>query len=581
MLTPPLDNRRPFLNNIIREGDAELGSTEVMKKRPPLVWIAFLATLGSGLIDIHSVASPSLPGRHSLLREFFPLEFLHLSRSLTLLIGFALVISSINIYRKKRRAFQAVLILSAASVVFHLTKGLDYEAALFSLILVVILLLSRKDFKVRSSIPDWRGAILRLATAVIVAIGYGILGFYLLDKRHFGIDFTFIDSIRHVFAFLSLAGDPDLVPLTRYARWFLDSLSLITITAIVYSLYAIFRPAIYLFRTLPHEREQAADILKRHGRSSLEFFKLWPDKSYFFSASRRSFLAYRVAANFALALADPVGPDEEIRDIIRGFAAHCEENDWRLAFHQTLPDFLPLYRELKFKKLKIGDEAIVDLGEFALEGKRMKHLRHYVNQMEKAGVQLRDEEPPNSDEILSQVKEVSDDWLKIPGRRERGFTMGTFDERSLRASPIVAAVDGAGRMQAFMNIIPSYYPGETTIDLMRHRQDAPDGIMDYLFVKLFARQREKGFTRFNLGMAPMSGFQEGENASAEERAVHFFLQRLNFLFSYTGLYQYKKKFATSWEPRYEVYQNVRDLPRLAFALSKVAAVDDDGELPDE
>ncbi len=551
-----------------------------MKKSAPLVWIAFLATLGSGLIDIRSVASPSLPGRHSLLREFFPLEFLHLSRSLTLLIGFALIISSINIYKKKRRAFQAVLILSAASVVFHLTKGLDYEEALCSLLLVGILLLSRKDFRVRSSIPDWRGAVIRLSTAVVVAVGYGILGFYLLDKWHFGIDFTLIDSIGHTFAFLSLRGDVHLVPLTKYAHWFLDSLSLITITAIIYSLYAIFRPVLYEFRTLPHERELASEILKRHGRSSLEFFKLWPDKSYFFTPSRQSFLAYGVAANFALVLADPVGPEDEIPKIIRGFAEHCEENDWGLAFHQTLPDFLPLYRELKFKKLKIGDEAIVDLREFALEGKRMKHLRHHVNQMEKAGAQFRYEEPPISDEFMSRLKEVSDDWLKIPGRRERGFTMGTFDERFLRASPTAAAVDGAGRLLAFMNIIPSYFPGETTIDLMRHRQDAPDGVMDYLFIKLFERQKEKGFARFNLGMAPMSGFQEGEEASAEERAVHFFLQRLDFLFSYTGLYQYKKKFATSWEPRYEIYQNVRDLPRLAFALNKVASVGRE-ELPGE
>jgi phosphatidylglycerol lysyltransferase len=544
-----------------------------MKKRPLPIWIAFLATLGSGLIDIRSVAAPSLPARFSLVREIFPLEFLHLSRFLTLIIGFALVVSSINIYKKKRRAHRLVLALSIVSVVFHLTKGLDYEEAFFSLLLIVVLLVSRKDFKVRSSIPDWRWAVFRLAAAVIAAVGYGILGFYLLDKRHFDIDFTLIDSIRHTFAFLALRGDIRLVPITRYARWFLDSLSLITITAVLYSLYAIFRPAIYRFRTLPRDREQAEAVVEQHGRSSLDFFKLGPDKSYFFSARRRSFLAYRVAASFALVLADPVGPDEEIRDIVGGFAAHCEENDWRLAFHQTLPDFLSLYRELKFKKLKIGDEAIVDLREFALEGKKMKHLRHHVNQMDKAGMRFRYEEPPISDEFLSQVKEVSDDWLKIPGRRERGFTMGTYDERFLRTSPIVAAVDGAGRMQAFLNVIPSYLPGETTIDLMRHRQDAPDGVMDYLFIMLFARQKEKGFRRFNLGLAPMSGFQAGEDASAEERAVHFFLQRLNFLFSYTGLYQYKKKFATYWEPRYEIYQNVRDLPRLAYALNKVASVD--------
>jgi len=551
-----------------------------MSKRPLLVWIAFLATLGSSLVTIRSVIGPTLSGRNSLLREFFPLEFLHLSRSLTLLIGFALVVSSLNIYRRKKRAFQAVLFLSFASVIFHMTKGLDYEEALFSLLLIVILIVARSAFKVRSSIPEWRGAFLRLGLDVIVAAGYGVLGFYLLDRRHFGLEFDLVNSIRHTFAFLSLAGDPRLVPLTRYARWFLDSLFLISIAAIIYSLYAVFRPVIYRYRTLPHEREAAAEIVRRYGRSSLEQFKLWPDKSYFFSASRSSFLAYRVGANFALVLADPVGPEEEVREIIRSFRSHCQENDWGLAFHQTLPDFLPLYREFKFKKLKIGDEAIVNLEEFALEGKKMKHLRHYVNQMEKMGVQVRFAEPPLPNELLRELKEVSDEWLTIPGRRERGFTMGTFDEGSLRGSPVATAVDAQGRSQAFMNIIPSYFPGETTIDLMRHRREAPDGVMDYLFIKLFARQKEKGFTRFNLGLAPMSGFQEGEEALAEERAVHYFLQRLNFLFSYTGLYRYKKKFATSWEPRYEIYQNVLDLPRLAYALNKVS-LSGGAEMPGE
>jgi phosphatidylglycerol lysyltransferase len=480
----------------------------------------------------------------------------------------------------KKRALRIVLALAATSVVFHLTKGLDYEEAFASLVLIAILLVSRKAFKVQSSVPDWRWSLAGLATAVVVALGYGVLGFYFLDTRHFGIDFTFIDSIRHTFAFLSLAGDPALVPHTRYAAWFLNSLYVITITAIGYSFYAIFRPAVYTFGTLPHERELAAAILERHGRGALDFFKLSPDKSYFFSGTNRSFLSYGVGANFALVLADPVGPEEEIPGLIRAFTAFCEENDWKLAFHQTRPDFLATYRELEFKKLKIGDEAVVDLGEFALQGKRMKHLRHYMNQLENMGMQARFREPPLDEETLDQVREVSAEWLKIPGRRERGFTMGTFADRSIRSSPLAAAVDARGRVQAFMNIIPSFCPGETTIDLMRHRQDAPDGVMDYLFIKLFERQKEKGFTRFNLGMAPMTGFHEGEESSAEERAVHFFIQRLNFLFSYSGLYQYKKKFATSWEPRFEIYRNVRDLPLLAYALNKVSSVRG-GEAEDE
>lgn len=535
------------------------------------IWIVAVITLGSGLLNLYSVmGGPDPQARRALLREIFPLEFVHLSRSLTVLIGFALIISSLNVYKRKRRAWLAVLLLSCASVIFHLTRGLDYEQALISAALVVVLILTRRHFTVKSSIPDFRSGLIRIGIALLVALGYGVAGFWLLDRREFGINFTLGDSVRRTLLFLSLVGDPHIVPRTHYAQWFLDSLYLMTATAIGYAGFALFRPVIYQFRTLPHEREWARQLLAMHGRSSLDYFKLWPDKSFFFSPSHRSFLAYRVAGNFAVVLGDPVGPDEEIEDIIRRFHELCQDNDWGLAFYQTLPDFLPTYKRLRFKKLKIGDDAIVDLTQFGLEGKTMKKFRHTLNQLEKLGVHTLYYEPPIPEEVLMQAKEVSDEWLQIPGRRERGFTLGMFEPNYIRSTPLFAAADKDGKILAFVNIIPSYRVGEATVDLMRHRVEAPNGIMDYLFVRLFLHNKERGFQRFSLGMAPMAGFQEKEDASLEERAVHYFFHHLNFLFSYEGLRQYKAKFASLWEPRYAVYRNTLDLPKLAVALSKLS-----------
>jgi len=91
-----------------------------------------------------------------------------------------------------------------------------------------------------------------------------------------------------------------------------------------------------------------------------------------------------------------------------------------------------------------------------------------------------------------------------------------------------------------------------------------------VFVKVFQLKKEQGVERFSLGMAPMSGFQEREEATPEERAIHSFFQQLNFLFSFKGLRFYKAKYATHWEPRYIVYKNVFELPRAALALRKVS-----------
>jgi phosphatidylglycerol lysyltransferase len=181
-------------------------------------------------------------------------------------------------------------------------------------------------------------------------------------------------------------------------------------------------------------------------------------------------------------------------------------------------------------------------------------------------------DPPITEEILQEVQEVSQEWLRISGRRERRFTLGLFSPSYIQTTPLFLAQDSQGHTLAFVNLIPSYYPGEATIDLMRYRTGAPNGIMDYLFCQLFFHLQGQGYLRFNLGMAPLAGFQEKEQASLEERAIHFFLQRMEFLFSFSGLRQYKGKFADVWEPRYTVYLHALDLPRLALALPYVSEI---------
>lgn len=534
-----------------------------------LVLIVSLATLGSGFLNLFSLIGPGLPNRLNALHEIFPIAFLHVSRFLTLIIGFTLVVSSINIFKRKRRAYHIVLLLLSFSVIFHLTKGLDYKEATLSLVLIVLLISARSSFTVNSGIPGPGSWGIRLLLAVLAAFTYGVVGFWFLDTKDFGINFTLADSVHRTFQHLALIGDPELIPRTRYAMWFLDSLSLISIMAIAYSVLSIFMPVIYRYRTLPRERLIAKGIAEKYGCDSQDYFKLWADKAFFFSPSKNSFIAYGVGSNFAVALADPVGPEEEIEETIRNFMEFCRENDWRVAFHQALPHFLPIFKKLGFRKLKIGDDAIVDLNKFSISGSRMKDLRNTMNKMEKSGIGIKTFEPPVDDRTILELKEVSDEWLKIPGRRERGFTLGMFDPNYIKSTTVLAAVDAQGRILSFVNIIPSFRAGEATVDLMRRREEAPNGIIDYLIVKLLESLKNKGYERFNLGMAPMSGFRENDEASIEEKTIYYFSKRMNFLFSFAGLRLHKSKFASYWEPRYTIYKNPLDLPKLAIAIGNL------------
>jgi phosphatidylglycerol lysyltransferase len=529
-------------------------------------------TLLSGAVNLYSAIDPFITPPHGLLRELAPIEFLHYPRSFTLLLGLALITSSVNVWRRKRRAFELTLALASLSLLLQILKQDPPGQFLGPLLLIGLLVWRRGEFTVKSERPDWRGLSLRLALIALSVFSYGVAGFWLLDVREFGGNFTWAGAIHSTLLYLTFVGDPALEPHTRYAAWFLDSLYALSAAVILYALVALFQPILYHYRTLPQERATAAEIVRRNGRASLDFFKLWPDKAYFFTAAHDCFIAYGVEDDFAVALADPVGPEEKIAGAIDEFRRHCENNGWRTAFYQTLPDFLPEYRQAGFKKLRIGDAARVDLGNFSMSGPARRRLRNSVKRLEAAGTRYRRYDAPIDEDVLGRLQEVSDEWLSLPGRRERAFSLGMFDRNYLRGTPVAAAEDASGRVLAFVNIIPSASPGTTTVDLMRHRVDAPNGVMDFLFTKHFAAMREQGFAWFDLGMAPLSNFTEKEEASATEKAVSFFLRRLEFLFSFGGIRNFKAKYADRWEPRYVIYRHALELPRLGIALTKLAEV---------
>jgi phosphatidylglycerol lysyltransferase len=527
--------------------------------------------MGGGLVNLASLLHPAWAHRR-MFREIFPLEFLSVSRLVTLLVGFVLVVTSLNIVKRKHRAYQMALFFAGLGIGLHLIRGRDLEQIAYSLLLIVFLITGRRDFTVRSGAPRLRPTLSRFGIGVAVALAYGVAGFWFLDVRDFGVNFVLRDAIRHTVRVMLLQQDLGIVPRTVHARWFLDSLDLMTLTVVAYSASLLFRPAAYRMFILPHDRRTALAIVERHGRSSLDYFKPWTDKSLFLSRSRESFLAYRVGRGYALVLGDPVGPGHEIEPLAEEFIHWCHENDWGVAFHQVPPDCLSIYARLGLRKLKIGEEAVVDLASFSLDGRSMKRLRNSMHKLAGEGIRAVRFDPPLPDDVLLRAREVSADWLTLPGRRERRFTLGWFDPGYLRATPLVAAIDATGQMQAFANVIPSYAPGEATIDLMRHRADAPAGCMDFLFIELFRQCRERGFSRFSLGMAPLGGFREHEPASPEERAVHFFIGQLRSRFSFEGMRQFKGKYATSWEPRYLAYRNVLGLPRIALALTEVSEI---------
>ena len=103
---------------------------------------------------------------------------------------------------------------------------------------------------------------------------------------------------------------------------------------------------------------------------------------------------------------------------------------------------------------------------------------------------------------------------------------------------------------AFANLWPTAATGELSVDLMRYDENAPKGIMDYLFVELMLWGAANGYQSFSLGMAPLSGMEQRALAPLWHKVGHLVFTHGESFYNFEGLRQYKEKFDPNWEPRY-------------------------------
>jgi phosphatidylglycerol lysyltransferase len=269
-------------------------------------------------------------------------------------------------------------------------------------------------------------------------------------------------------------------------------------------------------------------------------------------------------------LGDPVGPQEEWESTIDSFVRFCRKQGWRVGFHQVGSTCLSFYEARGFRWMRVGDDAIVDLSRFSLAGSSMKEFRNTVSRLDRLGYRVHRFDAPLSEELVEDLKRISDTWLAIPGHRERQFTLGRFESSYVRTTPVYVAYNSADEPVAFVNLVPSYQDGLSTVDLMRRTNDSVNGLMDFLFAKVFLDLKARGERRFSLGMAPLGNAGQHSASSVDERLVHLLMNKVPFLFRTDSLRRFKAKYAHEWWPRYAVYESRFDLPRLAIALRLVS-----------
>ena len=507
-----------------------------------------IATFVAGAILLFSGATPADHYRLLRLKEFLPLPFIEISHFMGSIAGMGLLLLARGLQRRLDASYILAVGLLVSGIIASLLKGLDYEEAIVLAVILLAILPSRSHYYRKASLlsldlnAGWITAIL------IVLIGSVWLG--LFSFKHL----EYSDSLWWRFTFF---GDAP-----RFLR--------ATVGAV--GLAVMFAAARLLLPAVPKADPDAAvdlsvisAIVEKSPDTSANL-ALLGNKHFLLNERENAFIMYGIEGRSWIAMGDPVGPDAERADLAWRFRELSDRYDGWTVFYEVRPALLHIYLDIGLTLIKLGEEARVPLPAFTLEGSKKKGLRHTVNRLLKEDCHFEVVQPPDVPALVPDLKNISDAWLKEKKTREKGFSLGYFNPDYIRRFSI-ATIRQNGKLLAFANIWPGAGKEEISIDLMRYLPGAPAGIMDYLLISLIRMGQEQGYLWFNLGMAPLSGF--------DARALAPFWNRLGLLlnryggpfYNFQGLRRYKDKFDPVWTPKYLASPGGLALPRILVNLA--------------
>jgi phosphatidylglycerol lysyltransferase len=506
----------------------------------------------SGAVLLFSGALPAAAGRLASLHEYLPLPVIETSHFIASLTGAALLLLARAVQRRVDAAYVTVLALLAAGSALSLAKGWDYEEAIVLGAIFLLLLPLRGYFYREASFLGERFSGGWIVSIAVVLLGSAWLG---------------------VFAYTH--PDYSATPWWRFALDAEASRSLratvgATSLAVLFGMARLLRPARPVL-SLPSaaDLDRARPIIERSLRTypNLVFRR---DKALLFSRSGNALLMYGRMRRSWIAMGDPVGPENEARELLWQFHDACDRFDGWSVFFEVQPEHLDWYADLGLTLTTLGEEARVDLPRFDLDAPEHARLRQARAKLARIGCRFEILPREAVPAALPALARVSEAWLSGKATREKGFSNASFDEQYLAHSP-VAVVRKNEDIIAFANLWMGAGKEELSVDLMRHVPEAPNGTMDFLFSDLLGWGREQGYRWFNLGTAPLSGLSARPGPPLWRHLGTFVYQHGEHFYNFRGLRAYKEKFHPVWTPLYLASPGGVALPAILVDVTALIA----------
>ena len=539
-------------------------------------WASGLLFL-DGLVNVAVTASPPLRTRLHTVLTILPLGVAQSAAVITAVAGIAMIMLARGVRRGQRRAWFLALAALAITVVAHLARGGSLLASVVAAALAVFLLLQRRLFLAASDRTSASTILPRLLGIAVIAVVAASLGVEAAARhRHhlpnFGV--VLMGCVER------LVGQYSIVLPDRTTDFVDPVLLTIGVSIVIATLYVLTRPVVdrrLSSNATSAERRvaelRARDIVRRHGRGTLDYFALRDDKQFFFF--RDSLVAYAVYGGVALISPDPLGPEAERTEVFNAFRAYAEARGWTIAIMGAGADWLGTYHAAGMHYLYLGDEAIVDVQKFSLEGGKMKGLRQATTRLKKHGYTVQFLDPADIDpaQVTGVLELIS---MLRRGEGERGFSMmlGRLFDPKDKGLLLTLVYGPDHRPAAACQFVPSPALRGYSLDLMRRDPgEHPNGLIDFALCATIDYLRQQGAQGLSLNFAAFRSVLDGERGEGTfTRVERWTLKRLSGILPIESLWLFNAKYHPRWMPRYIVYPAAESFVPVVAAILRAESI---------
>ena len=538
-------------------------------------WVSGLIFL-VGFINVAVSASLPLHSRLHHVLTMLPLGVAQSAAAVTAVAGIGMIMMARGLRRGQRRAWFIVVAALGITIVAHLVRAGSVFSSILAAVLLGLLIIQRQYFQGTSDRSSVRSALPRLGLIAVVAALTATFAIEFSPARHhlpaFGV--VLAACVERLVAQHSIHL-PDGV-----ADFINPSLAAIGISLIISALYLITRPVVdrrLSEKGTSTERRlaelRAREIVRRHGRGTLDYFALRDDKQFFFY--RDSLVAYAVYGGVALLSPDPIGPQEERTEVFSAFRAYAETHGWTLGIMGAGEEWLPIYHSAGLHYLYLGDEAIVDCPSFSLEGGKMKGLRQACSRLARKGYTVKFLDPAEIDprHVSGLLDMIS---LLRRGEDERGFSMmlGRLFDPKDKGLLFTVVYGPDGRPVAACQFVPSPAIDGYSLDLMRRDPgEHPNGLVDYALCSTIKHLADQGVRGLSLNFSAFRSVLDGERGEGPfTRVERWTLKRLSGILPIESLWSFNAKYQPKWLPRYLVYPAVESFVPVVAAVLRAESI---------